>query len=245
MKHRDYEYAKTRVFRLPDEDIIRQRLQQKLVEYQSRRKRYIQHHQVAGFGVIIGNEDQTLLDAYYKEVLFSALLKKNIVHTQEVYHFLREKFHGRVNDMLFHNAVQVLGDYLNTGGSNTSGGSGFLDKKVFHKILHNEDQIRLPHDAELNRRLRKKYHEYLGRIADHEQHPEIHADRSILERDAYKAHIIDTLRHRGSVDIESMAVELEDRFGKQFRYQHFMQAAAVVRNYCQSGGSDVVGGTGL
>ena len=82
-------------------------------------------------------------------------------------------------------------------------------------------------------------------VADHEQHPEIPADRSVLERDAYKAHIIDTLRHRGYVDIENMAAELEKRFGGRFRYRHFMQAAAVVRSYCQNGGADLTGGTGL
>lgn len=244
MDTKKYDYAKKRVFRLPDEEAIRRRLEEKCQEYDRRRQRYIRKHQVDGYGVLIGN-DTRLLDAHYKLALFGALLDEGIVRTTDIYARLKRTFHGYIDDIMFHNAVQVLSDYLSTGGTNTSGGSGFIDKKVFFKVLDGAGEIRLPHDSALNRKLRKKYHEYLGRIAEHDQHPEMQTDRSVLERDAYKAHIIDTLRQRGSVDIETMAFELEEKFKGRFRYRHFLQAAAVIRNYCQNDHQRVVGGTGL
>ncbi len=244
MDTKKYDYAKKRIFKLPNEDAIRQRLEEKCLEYDRRRARYVSEHQVDGYGVLIG-DDKTLLDAHYKLALFGALLDDGVVRTSEIYRKMKKTFHGYIDDLMFHNAVQVLSDYLSTGGSNTSGGSGFLDRKIFFNVLQGADEIRLPRNSKLNRKLRKKYHEYLGRIADHDQHPDLPSDRSVLERDAYKAHIIDTLRQRGSVDIETMALELEEKFKGRFRYRHFLQAAAVVRSYCQGSGESVVGGTGL
>lgn len=244
MENKILEKSQGKILRLPANETLRERLKEKHLEYHKRRKEFMRKNQVDGYGVVIGT-DNTLLDAHYKEVLFATLLKNGMVRTTRVYQQLKRMFHGYVNDAIFHNAVQVLSDYVGTGGSLTSGGSGFLDKKIFHHLLSDTDQIRLPKDLRLARQLRKKYHEYLGRIVDHKQHPELPVQKKALERDAYKARIIDVLRSDGEVDVVSLAEELELKYAGNFQYKQFMQAAAVVRSYCQTGGEDMVGGTGL
>jgi len=233
-----------KILRLPANETLRKRLKEKHREYEKRRSEFMRKNRVDGYGVLIGSDD-TLLDAHYKEALFATLLKDGMVRTTRAYQQLKKTFNGYMNDVIFNNAVQVLSDYVNTGGSYTSGGSGFLDKKIFNDLLSDTDQIRLPKDLRLARQLRKKYHEYLGRITDHKQHPELPVKKTSLERDAYKARIIDVLRNKGSVDVVSLAEELESRYANSFKYNQFMQAAAVVRSYCQDGGQGVVGGTGL
>jgi hypothetical protein len=239
-----YEGSQGRILRLPENETLRERLKEKHLEYHKRKKAFMRKNRVAGYGVLVGN-DNTLLDAHYKEALFGTLLKEGMVRTTRAYQRLKQTFHGYVDDSVFYNAVQVLSDYVSTGGSYTSGGSGFMDKKIFNDLLSDTDQIRLPKDLRLARQLRKKYHEYLGRITDHRQHPELPVKRSALERDAYKARIIDVLRNHGSVDVVSLAGELEQKYANNFKYKQFMQAAAVVRSYCQTGGQNAVGGTGL
>jgi|GEM_PF-4969222 len=239
-----YEQSQGRILRLPKNETLRKRLKEKHLEYHNRKEEFMRKNRVEGYGVVIGN-DNMLLDAHYKEALFGTLLKEGMVRTTRAYQRLKQTFHGYVDDSVFHNAVQVLSDYVSTGGSCTSGGSGFMDRRIFNDLLSDTDQIRLPKDLRLVRQLRKKYHEYLGRITDHRQHPELPVKRSALERDAYKARIIDALRSHGSVDVVGLAEELEKKYAKNFKFQQFMQAAAVVRNYCQAGGQNVVGGTGL
>ena len=244
MKQDDYERSQGKILRLPASETLRQRLKEKHREYHKRRTRFMRKNRVDGYGVLIGNDD-TLLDAHYKEALFSTMLKDGMVRTTRVYQELKKTFNGYMNDAIFNNAVQVLADYVSTGGSYTSGGSGFLDQHIFHDLLGDTDQIRLPKDLRLARQLRKKYHEYLGRIVDHQQHPDLPVKKASLARDAYKARIIDALRNHGSVDIVSLAEELEEHYASSFKYKQFMQAAAVIRSYCQAGGQGVVGGTGL
>jgi hypothetical protein len=244
MKNRLYDHTHGKILRLPANETLRQRLKEKHLEYHRRRTEFMRKNRVDGYGVLIGSDDR-LLDAHYKEELFATLLKHGMVRTTRAYQQLKKTFNGYVNDSIFNNAVQVLSDYVSTGGSYTSGGSGFLDKKIFHDLLGDTEQIRLPKDLRLARQLRKKYHEYLGRITDHKQHPELRVKKTSLERDAYKARIIDVLRSEGSVDIVSLAEELEKRYASNFKYKQFMQAASVVRSYCQGGGQGVVGGTGL
>ena len=69
--------------------------------------------------------------------------------------------------------------------------------------------------------------------------------KETLERDAYKARIIDVLQNTGTVDVVELATQLERDYAGKFRYKEYMQAAAVVRNYCQADGEMVAGGTGL
>ena len=233
-----------RILRLPENETLRQRLRKKHREYQKRKQIFMRKHRVDGYGVVIGTDD-SLLDTLYKEALLATLLKDGMLRTTRVYQCLKQTFHGYIDEAVFYNAVQVVSDYIGTGGSYTSGGSGFLDKNVFNDLLGETQQIRLPKNIRLARNLRKKYHEYLGRITDHQQHPELPAKKSALVRDAYKARIIDALRTRGIVDVVSLAEELEREYTGKFQYKQFMQAAAVVRSYCQDGGEAVVGGTGL
>lgn len=244
MNNQAYEKSQGRILRLPASEQLKQRLKEKHLEYHSRREELKRKNSVAGYGVLIG-ENKGLLDAHYKEALFATLLKEGLVRTTRVYQRLKHEFRGYIDDVVFHNAVQVLSDYVSTGGSYTSGGSGFMDRKIFNELLSDTDEIRLPKDLRLARQLRKKYHEYLGRIVDHKQHPELPVTREKLERDAYKARIIDVLRTEGLVDVVGLAEELEKRYAGGFKYKEFMQAAAVVRNYCQADGEHLVGGTGL
>src|SRR6056300_1675690 len=193
MNNMAYEQSQGRILRLPANEALRDRLKEKHLEYHKRKNKFMRKHRVEGYGVLIGN-DKTLLDAHYKEALFGTLLKEGMVRTTRAYQRLKQTFHGYIDDNVFHNAVQVLSDYVSTGGSYTSGGSGFMDKRIFNNLQSDTDQIRLPKDLRLARQLRKKYHEYLGRITDHKQHPELPVQRAALERDAYKARIIDVLR---------------------------------------------------
>ncbi len=244
MVNEPYQKSQGRILRLPGNEKLRARLKEKHAEYHRRCEEFKSRNYVAGYGVLIGN-DKTLLDAHYKEVLFATLLREGLVRTTRVYQKLKKEFRGFIDDVVFYNAVQVLSDYVCTGGSYTSGGSGFMDKVIFNELLTDTDHIRLPKDLRLVRQLRKKYHEYLGRIVDHKQHPELPVRKETLERDAYKARIIDVLQHNGTVDVVGLAEELERDYAGNFKYKEYMQAAAVVRNYCQMDGELVVGGTGL
>ena len=244
MYNEAYEKSQGKILRLPDNETLRARLRDKHSEYLQRREELKRKNQVPGYGVLIGH-DRNLLDAHYKEALFTTILKEGMVRTTRVYQRLKREFRGYVEDDIFYNAVQVLTDYVFTGGSHTSGGSGFMDRAIFNELLSDTEHIRLPRDLRLVRQLRKKYHEYLGRIVDHQQHPELKVRKETLERDAYKARIIDVLRTDGMVDVLELAQQLERDYAEGFRYKEFMQAAAVIRNYCQMDGELVVGGTGL
>ena len=244
MYNDSYEKSQGKILRLPGNEKLRTRLREKHLEYLKRRDEFKRKNQVPGFGVLIG-KDRTLLDAHYKEILFATMLKEGMVRTTRVYQKLKREFLGYIDDEIFYNAVQVLSDYVYTGGSHTSGGSGFMDRVIFNELLNETEHIRLPKDLRLVRQLRKKYHEYLGRIFDHKQHPELRVRKSILERDAYKARIIDVLQTNGMVDVLELADQLERDCAGNFRYKEYMQAAAVIRNYCQMDGELVVGGTGL
>jgi hypothetical protein len=239
-----YEKSQGKILRLPNNEKLRARLKEKHLEYYQRREEYKRKNHIPGYGVLIGN-DKTLLDAHYKEALFFTLLREGVVRTTRVYQQLKKEFRGFVDDVVYFNAVQVLSDYVFTGGSYTSGGSGFMDRAIFNELLSDTEHIRLPRDLRLVRQLRKKYHEYLGRIVDHKQHPELPVRKGILVRDAYKARILDVLQSNGSVDVLELAEELERDYAGKFNYKEYMQAAAVVRNYCQMDGELLIGGTGL
>ncbi len=53
------------------------------------------------------------------------------------------------------------------------------------------------------------------------------------------------LQTNGMVDVLELAEQLERDYAGNFRYKEYMQAAAVIRNYCQMDGELVIGGTGL
>ena len=233
-----------RVLRLPGQVEVRDRLAEKLAEYRRRRYRYVHQNQIEGLGVLVGN-DKTLLDAHYKETLFSILLRERVLKVGRVYHQIKREFRGFIDDALFHNAIQVLGDYLKTGGSNTSGGSGFLNEKMLHGLLDEHRQIEMPTDIHFRKQLRRKYHEYLGRIMDHELHPHEPANEETLARDAYKARIIDLLQQNEVVDIPDLAEELEEKEAGKFRQQQFLQAVSVIQSYCTQNMQRLNGGTGL
>ncbi len=233
-----------RILRLPAHKEIRGRLMEKLAEYRRRRLRYVRENQTVDYGVLVGT-DKNLLDAHYKETLFSTLLEERVLKVGKVYQRIKSDFRGFMDDALFNNAIQVLSDYLYTGGSNTSGGSGFLNRKMFQELLVDNNQIQLPRDSRLNQKLLAKYHEYLGRIMDSELHPDLQVDKSSLVCDTYKAGIINVMRHQGSVDVRMLAEEFRKKEGKKFQYRQFMQAVEVVRNYCVDGGQRSASGAGL
>ena len=68
------EQSPGKILRLPANETMRGRLQEKHLEYNRRRKELMRKNQVNGYGVVIGSDDN-LLDAHYKEVLFGMLLK--------------------------------------------------------------------------------------------------------------------------------------------------------------------------
>jgi len=231
------------VLRLPRNREVMLRMQEKLTEYTRRKNHYMGKHSVDGYGVLIG-ENSSLLDSIYKEEILKILIKKGSANIKTIYDDMFKRFKGYVDDDLYANAVRVIEDYLRTGGSNTSGGSGFLTDDLFENLLKDQDVIMLPKDDVLNAKLKKKYHEYLGRIVERQHQSDTSLDMAALKRDGYKARILEILRKDGTVTCTDLAKKVHAEEGNAFSKLEFCRAAAVIRSYCKQGGK-VKGGTGF
>lgn len=212
---------------LPDIPALKERLTAKLAEYKERIERYKREYAISSVGVVL-DRNGNLLDAIYKSSIVEALLKDGKVNIGELREKLKSDFNGYILDDQFTNAVSVIDDYLRTGGLHTKGTSKFFNEGMFESMLGKASKIELPADPAIASRLRKKYHEYLGRIVDHQRSLDRTVDLGAMKRDRYKATIIDELQEHKRVDLYDLIDKLVKEEGGAFDRLEFYMASARI-----------------
>lgn len=212
---------------LPDVPALKTRLQHKLGEYQKRIEKYKREYVVDSVGIVVDRDDN-LLDAIYKKSIVKALLDDGKVNISELRERLKRDFKGYLLDDLFTNAVNVIDDYLRTGGAHTTGASKFFNNELFESILEESGRIELPGDNKIRQRLRRKYHEYLGRILDHERSTDKTLDRGSNKRDHYKVRILEDLQKKSFVDLHAVIKDLAGTERNGFDKFEFYRACARI-----------------
>lgn len=212
---------------LPNNPALKKRLEDKLDEYQQRIKKYKKDYVVDSVGIVVDRDDN-LLDAFYKQSILKVLLDEGKVNIGVLRDHLKADFKGYLLDDLFSNAVNVINDYLESGGAHTTGASKFFNKELFESSLKESSRINQPDDINIQKRLRKKYHEYLGRILDHDKSTDKTLEPGAHKRDRYKAHIIEQLQTNGFVDLLDVIEELTESEGNGFARLEFYQASARI-----------------
>jgi hypothetical protein len=212
---------------LPDVPALKKRLEAKLVEYQKRIEKYKHDYAVASVGIVV-DRDGNLMDAIYKHAIVNALLKNGKVNISALREQLKKDFKGYLLDDLFTNAVSVIDDYMTTGGAHTTGASKFFNKELFESILDESGRLDLPDDTNIKQRLRKKYHEYLGRILDYDRSTDKTLDPGAHKRDHYKVRIIEELQNKGCVDLQDVILELTGSEATGFERLEFYRASARI-----------------
>lgn len=212
---------------LPDVPALITRLKTKLEEYQKRIDKYKREYTVDSIGIVV-DRDGNLLDAIYKHAIVKALLDDGKVNIDALRAKLKSDFKGYMLDDLFYNAVNVIDDYLRTGGAHTTGASQFFNKDMFESILKESSRIDLPDDKNIRQRLRKKYHEYLGRIQDYEQSTDKTLDPGAHKRDNYQVCIIEELQNKTVIDLNDIIKDLSGSEGEGFNKLEFYRASARI-----------------
>lgn len=207
---------------------VRERLREKLSEYHARIERYKESNAVDDLGVII-KPDSVLLDSIYKAAIVERLLAEGGVDTGRLRQELNDRFKGYLSEDVYQNAVNVIDDYMRTGGLRTEGGSGFLDESLFTSLIGEAAALVLPRDRAAQAWLTRRYHEYLGRNLAHEQSGESTVDVPALKRDRYKVRILEQLRAHQTVDLHLLAAEIRDEEGATFDRFEFFGAVAGIR----------------
>jgi len=218
---------------LPDVPALKQRLEKKLVEYQQRIEKYKRDYAVTSVGIVV-DRDGNLMDSIYKEAIVKALLVDGKVNIGKLRKQMKRDFKGYLLDDMFTNAVSVVDDYLRTGGAHTTGVSKFFNNELFESILNKSGSIELPKDINIRQRLRKKYHEYLGRILDYERYSDKTLDGGGNKRDHYKSRIIALLQKDSRVDLHKLIKELIDAEGNGFDRLEFYRASARIHELLDS-----------
>jgi len=108
-------------------------------------------------------------------------------------------------------------------------------------------KIVLPKDESIKRALEAKLDEYRGRLdrmrkQEPFMHPELFTRANA--HSVYKCAILERLLDKGEVDTPAFSLELQKLHGF-FDALNYDDAAAVIDDYCMTGGSNVNGGTGL
>lgn len=213
---------------LPDVPELRQRLTEKLDEYNSRVEAYKKKYEVKKLGIVF-DRDSNMLDAIYKREIVKALLQSGKVEIREVHDRLFEEFNGYVSEDIFTNAVCVINDYIKNGGKYTLGGSGFFTDEMFKGLLKRSAVLEYPESASKQARLQEKYFEYVGRNADYEQHADATIDRAAMKRNGYKMKILAMLRGKHRVAVEDIARNLLKEEGEVFDKIEFYNALSQIQ----------------
>lgn len=220
-----------RVLQLPAHPELRARLEQKLQDYRKRIERYAQEYRVERYGLVV-DKDHRLVDSVYKATLLEELLDKGALRVGDVYDRLADELKDFASDKAFVNAVNVLDDYLRTGGRHTSGGSGFFTDDLFEQLLRRAEVIHYPRDAVGRAALNRKYHEYLGRTLEYESSVDNTLDRSAMKCDTYKLRILGEARDRGLVNLPELARTVRAEEDRAFDRLEFYRAATRVKELC-------------
>lgn len=96
----------------------------------------------------------------------------------------------------------------------------------------------LPEDKVRVEQLRKKLEEYKQR-ADPYRAPELQMGT------VCKIAVLERLLQDTTVDTWQLSLEMEETYGSGFDPWKFGTACGVIADYCNTGGQDVIGGTGL
>lgn len=105
--------------------------------------------------------------------------------------------------------------------------------------------ITLPANQELQAQLQAKLTEYKQRLERQGINsftpPEIRA----TSKTWYAVRILETVLNEGAVGTFDLSREIAAELGEYFDVHHFEQYAAVIDDYCKTGGVNANGGTGL
>jgi len=212
---------------LPEVPALIIRLKHKLEEYQKRIEKYKRDYAVDSVGIVVDRDDN-LLDAIYKHAIVKTLLDDGKVNIGTLRAKLKREFKGYMLDDLFTNAVSVIDDYLRTGGAYTTGASQFFNKDMFEAILKESSRVDLPEDKNIRQHLRKKYHEYLGRIQDYKRSTDKTLDPGAHKRDHYQVRIIEELQNKSTIDLNDVIKDLTASEGDGFNKLEFYRASARI-----------------
>lgn len=95
------------------------------------------------------------------------------------------------------------------------------------------------------KQLELKLDEYKARLVERESasNPEeqLKPDSKLI----YKIFVLDRLLQDGSVKLNSLSLELKKELGNSFNKNLFTRACIVIQDYCETGGENIYGGTGL
>lgn len=108
-------------------------------------------------------------------------------------------------------------------------------------------KIELPKDPELVSKLKNKLGEYRDRQASEKReitHYLAPTERFSMFLEKYKLAVLEKLLHDGMVDINDLSRELNEKDGK-FDEDAYKSACNVIKDYCDTGGENVMLGTGL
>ena len=111
--------------------------------------------------------------------------------------------------------------------------------------MDKEPKITLPSDEIIKGKLEKKLEEYKKRVEEIKfQNPCTYPALIQSTTSAYKAEIVERLLKEGHVDTWQLSKELNEKHN-YFDVRNFENAAAVISDYCKTGGKNVRGGTGF
>lgn len=99
---------------------------------------------------------------------------------------------------------------------------------------------------ERKEQLQAKLDEYHSRMAK-DGDPYTHPEQLLFMGSgaAYKSVVLERVLRDGSLRIWDLSLELSERLGPAFNPEKFTKACAVIKDYCETGGINVQGGTGL
>ncbi len=105
--------------------------------------------------------------------------------------------------------------------------------------------IRRPSDAVLRRALEMKLGEYAVRVQLlRERFPDESLDQiGDKVSDVYKLALLEQILDEGQIDSSEFLTDLLNH--GNVNIDNYFNASFIIRNYCEKGGADIVGGTGL
>ena len=112
------------------------------------------------------------------------------------------------------------------------------DLKGIARRLEKSPVIVLPENETHKTQLRRKLEEYKGRVKPFRA-PELQMDT------IYKMTVLERLLRDGQVNTWELSREIAKTYGSDFDGHAFNNACGVIEDYCETGGQNTNGGTGL
>lgn len=102
----------------PDDPVLVSRLEKKLNEYVGRLNNKKKENPS------LEHSDVLKTGSAYKTMVLGKVLRNEYVDTNELYDYLDKRM-GGIDKTAYEGAVNVIDDYINNGGKNTIGGTGY------------------------------------------------------------------------------------------------------------------------